>query len=158
MKIALYNTKIRAAKRRIFDSMKRDGIETSGIKQRKLITLFFNMHDFHRPIEMRWQDYIIQLYELGQLPEITPRKKIISKYKIEKKDDNYRQKYLDYLKSSEWRSIRDIAIQHWGSKCVLCCSVDRLQGHHRTYINLYHETVDDIVPLCYKCHKRHHEK
>lgn len=154
-----YHIKINAAKRRIFDALEREGVKLEGMKHRRRISLFLTMFDIQRPIEVRWQDFIIALYEKDLLPEPTPKKKIISTYKLKKEAvDDRRQKYLDYLKSTEWRQIREKAIMHWGGKCVLCCSENNLQGHHRTYKNLYNETVDDVVPLCFKCHKIHHKK
>lgn len=154
-----YHIKIKAAKRRIFDALEREGVSLHGMKHKKRISTFLTMFDIQRPIEIRMDAFIIKLYEQDLLPELTPKKKVISTYKLTKDAvDERRQKYLDYLKSPEWRKIREEAIIHWGSKCVLCCSENKLQGHHRTYKNLYNETVDDVVPLCRKCHKIHHGK
>jgi len=151
-----YHIKLKAAKRRIFDALEREGVNLHGMKHKKRISTFLTMFDIQRPIEIRTDAFIIQLYEQDILPEPTPKKRPEKKVKII--TDEWRQKYLDYLKSPEWRKIRIECIIHWGGKCVLCCSEDRLQGHHRTYKNLYHETVEDVVPLCFKCHKIHHGK
>lgn len=69
MNKSIYNNKIQAAKRRIWQALKKEGIQTNGVKHRKLISIYFNMNDLQRPIEMRWQDFIIKLYEQGQLGE-----------------------------------------------------------------------------------------
>lgn len=155
MNRGLHNTKLRAAKRRIFDWLKTQGVGIADHKHSKLISYYINVNDLQRPIELTWQQYIIQLYEKGLLPDPVRREK---KEKDKTARDERYQKYQRYLSSPEWMKIRSEAIKHWGSKCVLCCSISGLQGHHRTYVNLYNETVDDIVPLCIKCHKKHHSK
>lgn len=148
-----YNNKLRAAKRRIFQDLKRDGIQIAGVKQRKLITTYFDKHDIKRPIEVRWQDFIIGLYERGDLGELEPVKK-----KAKENVLSHRQKYIDYLQSREWREFRLKALDYFGNQCGLCTSTHDLQLHHKTYKNLYKETFADVIPLCRKCHKRHHNK
>lgn len=152
MNKSIYNNKIRAAKRRIWEALKREGIETNGVKHKKLISIYFNMNDIQRPIEMRWQEFIIKMYDQGLLGGPVP---------IKKKENNtepWRQKYNDYLISKEWRLFRSKALDFFGNKCALCDSTDNLHLHHKHYKNLYNETFADVIPLCRTCHKRHHRK
>jgi len=144
----IYNIKLAAAKRRIFQALKKEGLIIEGVKHRKLISKYFNMFDIQRPIEMRWQDVVIKLYEAGELGELEPKKK-------ETKSDK-RQEYLNYLNSKEWREFRLKAFEHFGYKCGLCDSMHDLQLHHKHYKTLFHETFADVIPLCRKCHKIHH--
>lgn len=153
MNKSIYNNKIRAAKRRIWQALKKDGIITEGVKHRKLITMFLNRNDFQRPIEMRWQDYIIKLYDNGDLGELEPKKKVEVKGVSE-----HKKKYLDYINSNEWKSFRARALDHFGNRCGLCDSDRDLHLHHKHYRNLFHETFADVIPLCRKCHKIHHKK
>lgn len=152
-----YNKKLTAAKRRIFDSLKSEGVQIQGVKHRKLISEFFNRNDLQRPIEIRWQDYIIALYEAGELPEIVPKKRI-PKSEKQKAVSERRQRYEDYLNSPEWKSFRLKALDHFGNKCGLCDSDGRLDLHHKTYKNFMKETFADVIPLCRKCHNRHHNR
>lgn len=152
MNRGIYNTKLQAAKRRIFDSLKREGVEITGVKHRKLISEYFNRNDIQRPIEMRWQDVIIQLYEMGKLGG--PVKKETKPKEV----PQWRQAYIDYINSDAWKSFRLKALHHYGHKCILCSSTKNLHVHHRHYKNLYHETFEDVIPLCASCHKRHHKK
>jgi len=151
MNKSIYNNKIRAAKRRIWQALKKEGIETNGVKHRKLISIYFNMNDIQRPIELRWQDIIIKLYEQGQLGELEKEHK-------PKEVPAYKQKYIDYINSNEWKSFRLKALHHFGYRCGLCDSDREIHIHHKTYKNLFHETFADVIPLCRKCHKIHHGK
>lgn len=153
MNKSIYNNKLRAAKRRIFDSLKKEGLNIIGVKHRKLISIYFNRNDIQRPIELRWQDIIIKLYEQGLLGDPEPKKK-----KPKESVPEWRQKYLDYIDSKEWKEFRSKALIHFGHKCGLCNSPDNLHVHHKNYLNLYKETFDDVIPLCRKCHMIHHNR
>lgn len=155
MNRGLYNRKLTAAKRRIFDSLKSDGLEIQGVRHRKLISSFFNRNGLKCPIQVRWQDYIISLYEANKLPEIVPKKRI-PKDKVKQAATERRQIYEDYLNSKEWRTFRLQALEHFGNRCGLCDSDGQLDLHHKTYKNFMNETFADVIPLCRKCHKRHH--
>lgn len=162
--VGSYNRNLIAAKRRIFDALKREGIEIDGLKHKKRVSMFLTMFDFQRPVEIRLWDYIIELYKQGLLPDPTPekRKPKASNENIETKAitkiSDRRKKYLDYLNSKEWREFRIKALVHFGNQCGLCTSTQNLQLHHKTYKNLFNETFEDVIPLCKKCHKRHHDK
>ena len=74
------------------------------------------------------------------------------------------KQYRDYLKSPEWQQLRQKvfqrALRNAGSNnlhgiCERCgyqpwkpC----LQLHHKTYENIYHEKLDDLILLCPRCH------
>ena len=64
-------------------------------------------------------------------------------------------KYLDYLKSQEWKLKRDEVLVFWKGLCALCYSDKDVQVHHRTYERLGHELLTDLLPLCDPCHERH---
>jgi hypothetical protein len=67
-------------------------------------------------------------------------------------------KYSEYLESKEWHAKVDIAMKYYGNNCVLCGNTKNLSAHHRTYKNLYNETVFDLIILCKRCHKFVHQK
>lgn len=73
-----------------------------------------------------------------------------------KKEPHWKDKYLEYLKSKEWKAIRVKLFQLRGRKCEECDATRFLQIHHKTYIRLYHEKMDDLQILCRECHKAEH--
>ena len=47
---------------------------------------------------------------------------------------------------------RKLCNQNWPRKCVLCGSVKRVHTHHIDG-NPWHNSIDNIVPLCHNCHR-----
>jgi hypothetical protein len=66
--------------------------------------------------------------------------------------------YAEYLKSKEWRDIRNRLLKERGFNCERCNSKKNLQIHHLTYERLGFEEDNDLVILCEKCHKEVHHK
>ena len=77
--------------------------------------------------------------------------------------------YRGYLKNSpHWQQLREQALEesrkaspthNLYGRCMKCgyepwkpC----LQLHHKTYENRGHETMDDVILLCPRCHAREH--
>lgn len=69
-----------------------------------------------------------------------------------------RVRYEDYIKSPEWKQKSDDAKARAGFKCQLCGNRKELTTHHNTYRNLGHEPPEDLIVLCWKCHKTFHEE
>lgn len=65
------------------------------------------------------------------------------------------EKYASYLKSNHWKCIRMAAINRWGDRCANC-SIPKVDVHHLAYRNLYDVTVEDLMPLCRRCHENVH--
>lgn len=65
--------------------------------------------------------------------------------------------YYKYLKSSQWREKREVALEMYGRVCGLCGCKHNLQVHHRTYKNIYKELMEDLMILCESCHRTHHK-
>ena len=64
--------------------------------------------------------------------------------------------YAEYLRSDEWRRLREAALRRAGHRCHLCGHDRRLEVHHRDYETIGSERVEDLVVLCLLCHTRHH--
>jgi hypothetical protein len=66
-------------------------------------------------------------------------------------------RYADYIVSDVWERKRDAvknAHKALGTLfCVACRTTERLELHHRTYVRLGHETLDDLCLLCRACHQ-----
>ena len=72
---------------------------------------------------------------------------------------NNKSKYQEYLQTLEWKSLAKAKRISANNKCQLCNNGnDELHVHHRTYDNVYHEELDDLIVLCKQCHSKFHEK
>jgi hypothetical protein len=67
-------------------------------------------------------------------------------------------RYTQHLKSTQWKMLKK---QYWWSSrpnnCWACdkkapSNYDGFNFHHRTYKNLFNETLDDVVLLCREHH------
>jgi 5-methylcytosine-specific restriction endonuclease McrA len=60
--------------------------------------------------------------------------------------------YWAYLRTSHWSIVREKAVAILGTTCTNCGSTYRINVHHLTYDNLWHEYVNDLTVLCEPCH------
>lgn len=68
-----------------------------------------------------------------------------------------KNEYREYLKSDHWKQVRQKRIEMDNYRCYLCDKSMGLNVHHLRYDNLGNEAVnEDLVTLCYKCHKMLH--
>jgi 5-methylcytosine-specific restriction endonuclease McrA len=67
-----------------------------------------------------------------------------------------RAEYADHLQTSGWRWKSFQAKDRAGFRCALCNSPSRVETHHRSYANIPNERPDDLIVLCFNCHRRHH--
>lgn len=67
--------------------------------------------------------------------------------------------YVDFLKSDYWKQVRKLVLKRDGRMCVICRETKQLDIHHDTYKNHGDEMnhLDDLMTLCRKCHKEHHD-
>jgi len=64
-----------------------------------------------------------------------------------------RQKeYNEYLRTADWKSRKEKFKKLWGNKCVMCGEEKGISMHHLNYDCLGKEKMQDIMPLCKKCH------
>lgn len=69
-----------------------------------------------------------------------------------------KSEYTKYLSSKEWKDFKK-RFRESGRNC-LCevCGSDRyINFHHKTYVRLYHEELDDVVCLCAYHHRNLHK-
>jgi len=67
--------------------------------------------------------------------------------------------YKEYLQSPHWKTLTAAKREEAGNKCQLCNDGEvTLHVHHRTYENIYKETLKDLIVLCENCHKKFHGK
>lgn len=65
--------------------------------------------------------------------------------------------YDDYLRSDEWRKLRQQVIDRDGGECVICGNRDNLHVHHLNYKEGIDEDGANLVTLCQECHHKVHE-
>ncbi len=66
---------------------------------------------------------------------------IIERRKITNKD---KINYQKYLLSKKWKEFRERAFEFYGKECGKCGNKHKLEIHHRTYRNIYHETLSSV--------------
>ena len=64
--------------------------------------------------------------------------------------------YSQYLKSPEWKQLRERKIVATARRCQVCNSLQGLDVHHRTYSRLGREWDSDLTVLCRRCHAIYH--
>jgi len=65
--------------------------------------------------------------------------------------------YSQYLKTNHWCIIKKLYRESSILKeCIECGNKNLLNIHHKTYKNIGHENINDIVFLCTVCHKKEH--
>ena len=69
-----------------------------------------------------------------------------------------RDLYEKYLLSEHWEHLRRAAFEIARYQCEACGCERDLEGHHLQYRNLFDCTTEDIMCVCYSCHKRWHSK
>ena len=65
--------------------------------------------------------------------------------------------YENYINSDVWKK-KSINWRNETKYCEKCGSRNKLTCHHKNYKNLGHETRNDIMVLCWGCHKLEHNK
>jgi 5-methylcytosine-specific restriction endonuclease McrA len=67
--------------------------------------------------------------------------------------------YYDFLETPYWKAVSLKKLKQAGFRCQLCNEKGKLAVHHRNY-NIRgheHENLNELIVLCYKCHKIHHK-
>jgi len=68
-----------------------------------------------------------------------------------------KKEYRDYLESDHWQNLRKEAFAKYGSICSACCEAPAKSVHHLRYLSFYNITVEDVRPVCGKCHSTIHK-
>lgn len=71
-------------------------------------------------------------------------------------DEQWQEAYQNYLLGPVWQALKEAAKRNAGYQCELCARRQRLQVHHRDYTHVFHETPEDLIVLCARCHAKHH--
>lgn len=66
-----------------------------------------------------------------------------------------RAEYQEYLESDHWKGLRDKAMRN-NPICFICENRPAAEPHHINYRNIYDVKLNDLVPVCRKCHNLIH--
>jgi hypothetical protein len=61
--------------------------------------------------------------------------------------------YLRYLRSSEWKAKRQSVLERDQYRCQVWFEHHGEEVHHRSYLHLGDEPLEDLVTLCRECHE-----
>ena len=68
-----------------------------------------------------------------------------------------RMTLAEYLKTPEWRALRNRALIQAGNRCQVCSKHNlQLDVHHNSYQRYGDEQLSDLVVLCRDCHQHFH--
>ena len=76
---------------------------------------------------------------------------------LDKLDKTYRKakfktKHNKVLVSKRWQKIRQEVFRAYGKSCMSCKGTENIHVYHLHYSTLGKERVEDLIPLCSKCH------
>lgn len=66
--------------------------------------------------------------------------------------------YTEYLNSKDWQVTRGKVFAYHGRSCRFCPATENLMCHHLHYDNLGKENPWDLIPVCYRCHMKLHNR
>ncbi len=72
--------------------------------------------------------------------------------------NNFWYKYGLYLSSSKWKKIREEVFERDKKVCQVCKKETATEVHHLHYNNVFKEQIEDLIAICYTCHKEQHKK
>ena len=65
--------------------------------------------------------------------------------------------YPHYLDSPEWKQLRRQVLVRANGRCEKCGALAS-EVHHKTYVHVGNEALEDLVALCSSCHRKIHKK
>jgi 5-methylcytosine-specific restriction endonuclease McrA len=80
---------------------------------------------------------------------------ISERFAIFKKSKYY--KYQTYLDSDQWKELRQKVFARDNGICFYCKTHKAEQVHHKHYLTLYKENLDDLESVCASCHHDIHK-
>lgn len=105
---------------------------------------------------VRFDLSIVAKYEESRKNE---RDNILRKHLTKDNYENLRfsDRYKLHMASDKWRAVRKKVIARCNNLCEGCGDSPVNEVHHKTYDNLGHEFLFELLGLCKKCHERLHE-
>lgn len=70
----------------------------------------------------------------------------------EQRNDEWWEKYTEYLNSPQWASKRQRVLERDGHVCQACLIRDAREVHHLTYKHVFNEPLFELIAVCKVCH------
>jgi hypothetical protein len=102
-----------------------------------------------------WNEAIGAAYE-ARRKEWVEARRLEQMARREDADIERTERYQAYLKTPDWRRIRDQVIERAGGLCEGCREATATEVHHLTYRHVFAEFLFELVALCRDCHQRVH--
>lgn len=80
---------------------------------------------------------------------------ITEQFEVYRKSKFYN--YHKYLKSTEWKILRDKVVERDNGICLYCKTKPAQEVHHKHYKTIYKESLDDLESVCSDCHRVIHK-
>lgn len=119
------------------------------VKNNVAIDLFFN--DQKIQCDTGKKEFLLNLYNSGTNEILNTRT-----FRAPRGKGNWRKLYTDYLRSEEWKAVREKLFIERGKICECCGSEKKIHVHHLHYNTLTFERMEDLKVLCEKCHNQEH--
>lgn len=71
---------------------------------------------------------------------------------LSKKERWFKDKYIPYLKSKEWKTKRLLVLKRDNYVCQSCLKSKATEVHHLTYKHVFNEPLFELVSICNPCH------
>ena len=78
--------------------------------------------------------------------------------RLQRRKRQHSPEYVAYMRSDEWREMRQRKLDQAGRECEKCGATSALEVHHKTYRRLWNERMSDLQVLCDDCHNDVHAK
>lgn len=126
---------------------------------------------FQYNYELKYKSKVKEVEELKKENELLKSKlnvlfnafdsvKETKKETVQDTDSIWKQRHDEELKSPMWKKKREEVFERYGKQCVECGNTNNLQVHHLVYRknrHLWEYNVDEMIPLCKKCHEKVHK-
>lgn len=139
----------------IIDGLKEENENLSAeLEHYKKVALFFS-----RKSDKLSEKLQILLNAFNEIKEDDLPKKKVTNEKEQHTSDEKKQ-HAKELASPKWKKKREEVFERYGKQCVECGSTKNIQVHHLIYRkghHLWEYSVDELLPLCKKCHQKVHD-
>lgn len=103
-------------------------------------------------LKENWKDKPFDKLKWSDCPQSMTRSKWVCVLALRSMD------YPDYLQTEHWHRLREEALKRDGYRCALGENhKGAMHVHHKTYERKGHESIHDLITLCFKCHERFHD-
>lgn len=66
-------------------------------------------------------------------------------------------KYYEYRSSNNWKEKRKLIFERDNKTCQICKIDTATEVHHLSYQNIFNEPLEDLVAICFNCHRKEHQ-